>query len=272
MGSKNKIANDLLSMIPNNKFQSIVVNDINLFGLTLFKNAADGKYLNENKWISRKEFFDNKNTNPFINIIWSFSGKGISYAYDENNESYKEALHEWCFNKDNSLLINRFNLTPDETFINDPYKRKLEYKKWFKSNISSDCEDTFTRLETLERLNRINKIYNSIGDKINDVTFLSMSYLDVYIEGSTVYCDIPYRSTGSYINGDGSKIDFDYDKFYNWCHNNKNKYKIYISEYYMPEEFKCIKEINRRSTFKSATNQSTVLEKLFVPKGGLSDE
>ena len=159
MGSKNKIANDLLSMIPNNKifvdlfaggcsmthaailsnkFQSIVVNDINPFGLTLFKNAAEGKYLNENKWISRKEFFDNKNTNPFINIIWSFSGKGISYAYGENNESYKEALHEWCFNKDNSLLINRFNLTPDETFINDPYKRKLEYKKWFKSNISSD--------------------------------------------------------------------------------------------------------------------------------------
>ena len=90
--------------------------------------------------------------------------------------------------------------------------------------------------------------------------FYSKDYQEVEIpEDSIVYCDIPYRNTTQY---ETSK-DFDYERFYNWCRENQDKYKIFVSEYSMPNDFKCIwqKEIvnamNITRTYKP-------IEKLFV--------
>ena len=74
-----------------------------------------------------------------------------------------------------------------------------------------------------------------------------------------MYCDIPYFNTKQY---ETSK-DFDYENFYNWCRENKSKYQIFISEYQMPDDFKCIwsKEVtNSMNTTK--TYKPT--EKLFI--------
>lgn len=52
-------------------------------------------------------------------------------------------------------------------------------------------------------------------------------------------------------------------KFYNWCRENKERYQIYISEYNMPEDFKCIwqkavtNSMNTTKTYKP-------IEKLFI--------
>ena len=106
---------------------------------------------------------------------------------------------------------------------------------------------------------QINNTLKSIP-KLKNVHFTSEEYYNVEIpEGSIVYCDIPYFNTKQY---ETSK-DFDYENFYNWCRENKSKYQIFISEYQMPDDFKCIwsKEVtNSMNTTK--TYKPT--EKLFI--------
>lgn len=102
------------------------------------------------------------------------------------------------------------------------------------------------------------------ADKIKNVKFLNVSYDQLLNipSGSVVYCDIPYRNTTKY---DAVSKLFDYDKFYDWCRNLKNNIKVYVSEYNMPEDFKCVwqKEINMKLDVKS--NSSKAIEKLFTP-------
>lgn len=95
---------------------------------------------------------------------------------------------------------------------------------------------------------------------LKGIEFHSGEYYNLEIpHNSIVYCDIPYKGTKQY---ETSK-DFDYEKFYQWCRENKYNYKIFISEYDMPSDFKCIwqKEVtnamNPTKTYKPT-------EKLFI--------
>lgn len=96
--------------------------------------------------------------------------------------------------------------------------------------------------------------------KLKNVHFSSKDYTEVLItNGSIVYCDIPYKNTKQYENS----RNFDYEEFYDWCRENKNRYQIFISEYEMPSDFKCIwqKEVtnsmNTSKTYKP-------IERLFT--------
>lgn len=91
------------------------------------------------------------------------------------------------------------------------------------------------------------------------IEFYSKDYQEVEIpENSIVYCDIPYRDTKQY---ETSK-DFDYERFYNWCRENQDKYKIFVSEYFTPDDFKCIwqKEVTNAM---NTTKTYKPIEKLF---------
>lgn len=106
---------------------------------------------------------------------------------------------------------------------------------------------------------QINNTLKSIPN-LKNVNFISDDYYNVEIpESSIVYCDIPYFNTKQY---ETSK-DFDYDRFYNWCRENKNKYQIFISEYQMPDDFKCIwsKELTNSM---NTTKTYKPIEKLFI--------
>ena len=64
--------------------------------------------------------------------------------------------------------------------------------------------------------------------KLADVEFVCRDYRIVEIpEGAVVYCDPPYKDTC--LKYYDSK--FDYDRFIDWCESNKNRYKIFVSEY-----------------------------------------
>lgn len=96
---------------------------------------------------------------------------------------------------------------------------------------------------------------------LKGIEFHSGEYFDLDIpQNSIVYCDIPYKGTKQY---ETSK-DFDYEKFYQWCRDNKEKYHIFISEYSMPSDFKCIwsKEItnamNQTKTYKPTEKLYTI--------------
>jgi len=80
---------------------------------------------------------------------------------------------------------------------------------------------------------------------------------------STIYCDPPYVGTTKY------KGDFDHEKFYDWCRDRHNEgHKVFISEYYMPEDFICVwsKEVNNSLTKDTGSKKG--IEKLFTLKGG----
>ena len=73
------------------------------------------------------------------------------------------------------------------------------------------------------------------------------------LEHSTIYCDIPYKDTKQY----STSKNFDYERFYDWCRRMKaNGHRIFVSEYQMPDDFKCIWEkqitnaMNQKNTYK----------------------
>ena len=77
-----------------------------------------------------------------------------------------------------------------------------------------------------------------------------------------IYCDIPYKGTRGYHH-DGEKLEFDYEAFYNWVREkSKDGYKIYISEYQMPSDFKEILIIDTNSRLNDKSPKK-VKEKLF---------
>lgn len=104
---------------------------------------------------------------------------------------------------------------------------------------------------------------NKQAEKIKDVKFVCCSYNELDIpEKSVIYCDIPYFSTGKY---EAVKEEFDYDKFYKWCKYMTNKgHKVYVSEYNMPSDFKCVWEKEHKVQIKVDSNSLEVTERLFT--------
>lgn len=98
---------------------------------------------------------------------------------------------------------------------------------------------------------------------LRGVVFSNKSVLDMNPKRkSLIYCDIPYRNTTGY------KDEFPHDDFYKWCREMKSKgHVIYISEYDMPDDFKCVWEKEVSSSLSAngeigGNKKST--EKLFT--------
>lgn len=86
------------------------------------------------------------------------------------------------------------------------------------------------------------------------------SYESMYIpEESLIYCDPSYAGTTV------KYALFNHELFYSWCHKKKAEgHTIVISEYNMPNSFKCIAEFEHRTTM-NRNQSSRRIEKLFVP-------
>lgn len=115
-GSKSRIAPWLMEMLPNcenfvdvfaggcavshavilaGKAKMITMNDIQGDVVQLFLDALHGdlgKY-NPYQWIDRTTFFEQKNTNPFIRLVYSFGNNAKNYLYSREIEEYKHAVH-----------------------------------------------------------------------------------------------------------------------------------------------------------------------------------
>lgn len=114
MGSKNRIAEWVVDILPSSdrlydlfaggcaithcamlsgKWNNYVINDINPGVTQLFLDAMDGKYKDENRWISREDFFKLKDDDPFVACCWSFGNSWKTYMYNPKIEPYKKACH-----------------------------------------------------------------------------------------------------------------------------------------------------------------------------------
>ena len=87
------------------------------------------------------------------------------------------------------------------------------------------------------------------------------SYTELVIPpNSLLYCDPPYRATTKY-----STSQLDYSAFYDWCRLQKYKgHTIYISEYYMPEDFTCVWKGTLTSSLTQDTGSKKALERLYT--------
>ena len=117
-------------------------------------------------------------------------------------------------------------------------------------------------LQSLESLERL----QSLESLESDILEISQgSYQDFKLpkaDECVIYCDIPYKGTQTYKH-DGEKLEFDHEAFYNWVREKaKDGYKIYISEYQMPSDFKEILAIDTNSRLNDKSPKK-VKEKLF---------
>ena len=96
-------------------------------------------------------------------------------------------------------------------------------------------------------------------DKLRGVDFRCCSYDELDIpQNSIIYCDPPYRDTKKY-----DRIQFDYNKFYDWLKLMKDRgHSVFISEYWMPEDFDCIWEKEVKCNINIDKNLRT--ERLFT--------
>lgn len=122
MGSKNSIAKDIVNALPSgerlvdlfaggcsitdcslkntNKFTRFLVNDLNGWSPQTYVKALAGGFKDEERWISRKDFFRLKDTDPYVKLCFSF-GTGLkTYMYNPELEPYKRALHHIIFWED----------------------------------------------------------------------------------------------------------------------------------------------------------------------------
>ena len=288
MGSKNKIAQWVLSYLPKaenfydlfcggcaithcaitqNKYNNFYVNDIKGEMPQGFIDCINGKYNNDYRWISHDDFDKLKGCGDLlVDCCFSFGNnwrKG--YAYSKELEPYKKALHYALFYSDftmsKELYGVDFSIIEKIKSIEEKY---ITIKKIIKSNtpITRIQIENMERLLHLERLNRLSTLQmRGSENKSLHITATGVTYHEVEIKpNSVVYCDIPYRSTSKY-----NEIDFDYDKFYEWCLSQKEP--VFISEYEMPEsDFICIAAKYKTVSLCATDNSGKSVEKIFIPK------
>lgn len=295
-GSKNRIAQKIIDFLPpaehfydlfggggamthcavmSGKYKHVHYNELDPLVFKGFKMAVNGEFKNENRWISREDFFKLKDTDPYVAICFSFGNSMRTYAYNQNTEPFKKAVHySICFD-DNSLLNKYIDTSKLSYTTQDLHERRIHlqhYLKNFIPQIKNFCRHDnnnprciLPSMEGLERLSNdicdISKYCNCDSENPRNVlqsknivcTNLSYDELDFETD-SVIYCDPPYKNTSSY------KINFNHEEFYDWCRKQKN---IFISEYNMPNDFVELLNINKGSTFAQNIVHKTT-EKLFT--------
>lgn len=136
--------------------------------------------------------------------------------------------------------------------------------KWFggyRRDIAGVADNVILKAQNENEQSR--KSYNSLEKQartLKGVEFFSGSYDSTYLpSNSIIYCDPPYKNTTKY------KDSFDHDKFYDWCREkHKEGHQVFVSEYWMPDDFKCVwqKEVN--SSLTKNTGAKKGIEKLFT--------
>jgi len=123
----------------------------------------------------------------------------------------------------------------------------------------------FNGYATNEKRNYIIESINNIENQIKllkDVYFKCCDYTEVeYIKNSVIYFDIPYINTTNY------KINtFNHNEFYSFAEEkSKQGHKVFISEYWMPED-RFIKIWSKQINSNLSTQSQKKNESLFIPK------
>ena len=223
------------------KWNRFLYNDINKMITTLFLDAIHGKYHDERRVITREDFAELKDSDPYVKYIWSFGNNGLAYLWGKEIEEIKcTACH--------SLM--------DET-LNERRLAYMHYVKMFRKRLSDNRLEPVERLQSLEHLQGLQQL-----EALQRLEALNMSYEDyIYEPGDVVYCDVPYEQLGKAKCGDYG-VNFDSIEFYRWV--KCRPYQVFFSSYEISDDsFYKIKLKEIQSLIGANTNGKKVNEYLY---------
>lgn len=225
MGSKNRIAKEILPIILKDR-------------------------VSEEQWY----------VEPFCggcNLIDKVKGNRIA----SDNNSYLIALYQAI--KDG--WVPEFDYTEDEYNYVRTHKEESPYLTGYFGFALSYGGKWFGgwRRDKQGKRNYVLEAHNNMLKQIpliKDIIFANCSYFQIIPpKNSIIYCDPPYRGTTKYHS------DFNYENFYSWCREMKNLgHQIFVSEYSMPEDFKCVWQKEIVSSLTQDTGSKKAVEKLFT--------
>lgn len=236
MGSKNRIANEIIPIMLKERKQNQWFVDMFCGGCHIIQNV-DGRRIANDK-------------NKYLIAMW----KGLQ----ENRERPKIISKE-LYSKARTEYNNGTNIEFDDFLIGWIGWMGSYNGRFFDGGYSGHDVGKTHR-------NYIDEQIRNTESQINDlkeVKFFSKDYKDFeFKEPCLIYCDIPYKNTKQYA----TSKDFNHDNFFEWCREmSKQGHTVFVSEYQAPNDFECIweKEItnsmNQIKTYKP-------IEKLFVLK------
>lgn len=212
-GSKSRIAEELIRQLPpakhfydvfggggamahcaalSGKYQIVHYNEPNPLVCRGFQMAIEGQFRNEDRWISREDFFRLKKSDPYVALCWSFGNNMIDYLYSRKIEPLKRALHHAVAWDDWEPFGG---LWPDVLTrcravvqgVTDRKQRRLNITKQIKSIIGQksivQSLQSLERLQSLESLQRLERL---------EITSKSYDELE-FEEDAVIYCDPPYE-------------------------------------------------------------------------------
>ena len=300
-GSKNKVIKWLMPLLPSGevfvdlfcggcavtqaamlsgRYKRYIVNDVEPMMPKTFSKAIQGGYRDEDRWISREDFFRMKAEDEYTAICFSFGNNLRNYLYSRTIEPYKKACHYAIVFNDWGQLGKLCPEVADAAYkalehVEDRHERRLKFGPAIVRRLKeigdaglidsnplySSCHvkrpnktrpvGTIRDLQSLERLESLQSPF---------FESYSMDYQDVPIpDGAVVYCDPPYKGTDAY--GISGKQAFDHERFYEWCLT--RDFPVFVSEYRMPGGFSDIASTTRADSMCAAGSVKRT-EKLFV--------
>lgn len=307
-GSKNRIAKRLVEALPaapvlydvfcggcavthaamlSGKYQRFVINDLRGWLPDAFREAINGGYAHEDRWISREDFECLKSTDAYAAMCFSFGNDCRTYMYARGLEPYKRALHYAIFWRDFAPWAALCPETADALAsglapIEDRKQRRVQAGHFIVESLKAqlaaemltpgildkpiyrqikpkDTPHSMQSLQSLQSLESLERL-QSLQSLPGALTAHSGDYRELcFDEPGIIYCDPPYKSTKERYGR-----EFDAEAFYGWCE--AQKLPVYISEYQMPEErFVCVAEWDKVTTMSSKTT-THVTERLWRPR------
>lgn len=304
-GSKNTIAERLLEHIPpaphfydvfaggcamshaallSRRYGHVHANDIPGMGIRLFNMARLGELGGIGSWwVSREQYSELLNIDPYVTHCWSFSSKPSSYIFGKETEPYEYAAWAAVAKGDFAPLGGLFPelarkgaaALSSVSGLFDRYKAWKSIVRGHLRSIGIDPGEDFSsrpfeerRLIETSRINpishaaRLLSIRESLRACRTAFTSSSVDYRDCPVTADgVIYADPPYKGTTFCTN---VTKDFDSEAFYGWAE--RQDCLVVISEYDMPRDrFSVVYEVNKASFGKGA-NAKSVTERLFVPR------
>lgn len=283
------------------KWNKVIANDIG-DAPELFVDAINGKYADEKRWISREDFQNLKDADPYVSLCWSFGNNRSDYLYAKEIEPWKKALHYARVFGDCSLLqemgIDSDGSSDDVLKHYDEYKEK--YIRWWLSkqkciSLASNKLITDDKLNIKENkdkrgqyfisslkkseLKSIEKLQSAqrleLVQSLSRVKMLqSLQSLEKYKNNLAVtrknYSDVAVPDNAVVYADppykgtcqDGYKCDFDYAAFEKWL--NEVPFMVIVSEYNAPAGCVEIASVEKCLKFTTRKKRRINTEKLFV--------
>jgi site-specific DNA-adenine methylase len=256
------VTHAMLALHPK-RYKRFFFNEIEHGTVDLIQRAIRGEFNYDRfkpKFISREEFFKNKDTCAYTRLIWSFGNNQKDYLFGEDIEPYKRSLH-------NAVVFNEFDEMAKKVFGKDRFDEKSTitqrrlFSRWATKIRVGELQQLqrLQRLEQLEQLERLQQLERL--ERLERLELTSLDYRAVEIRpNSVVYCDPPYAGTAEYTR------PFDHVAFWLWAR--ECKHPIFISEYWAPDDFRIVLSIEKKSRLSGKGATKTLNECLFVNPTG----